>query len=356
MQNTFGNIFRLTTFGESHGPAIGGVIDGCPPGIAVDYDFIRRELDRRKPGQSAITTSRKESDAVTFLSGIYEDQTTGAPIGFTIANENTRPQDYDDIQSAYRPSHSDYTYQMKYGIRDPRGGGRSSARETAARCVGGSIAKLGLKARDIHVCAYTSQIGHIRLEGSWFDHELCLTDENSVRCPDADTAAEMEALIRKVKSKGDSIGGIVSCVIYGVPPGIGEPIYGKLHAALAHAMLSINAAKGFEYGDGFDAALYKGSEHNDAFYSSNGHIGTSTNYSGGIQGGISNGGEIYFRVAFKAAPTILMDQQTVDIDGNSKILKAKGRHDACVVPRATPVVEAMAAMTVFDYLLLQRMR
>ena len=223
MQNTFGNIFRLTTFGESHGPAIGGVIDGCPAGITIDHDFIQRDLDRRKPGQSAITTSRKESDAVTFLSGIYEGRTTGAPIGFTIANENTRPQDYSDIETTYRPSHADYTYQKKYGIRDPRGGGRSSARETAARCVGGSIAKLGLKVHDINVCAYTSQIGNIRLEGSWCDHELSYAETNPVRCPDTATATEMEALIRKVRSKGDSIGGIVSCVIYGVPPGIGEP-------------------------------------------------------------------------------------------------------------------------------------
>jgi chorismate synthase len=356
VQNTFGNIFRLTTFGESHGPAIGGVIDGCPAGIVVDTDFVQSELSRRRPGQSALTTPRKEADAVQFLSGIYEGKTTGAPIGFTIANENTYPSDYDELRTVFRPSHADYTYHSKYGIRDHRGGGRSSARETAARCVGGSIAKLGLKPHGIMISAYTSQIGHIRLEGAWSDYEMCLTETNAVRCPDADKAAEMEALIRKVRAAGDSIGGVISCVIYGAPPGLGEPIYGKLHAALGHAMLTINAAKGFEYGDGFDAALYKGSERNDPFYSSRGRIATLTNHSGGIQGGISNGEAIYFRVAFKAAPTILIEQTTVDINGEKRVLKARGRHDPCVIPRAVPVVEAMAAMTVFDYLLINRMR
>jgi chorismate synthase len=356
MQNTFGNIFRLTTFGESHGVAIGGVVDGCPSGIAIDTSFIQSELSRRKPGQSALTTSRKESDTVSFLSGIYEGQSTGSPIGFIIANENHRSSDYDNLQSAFRPSHADYAYHCKYGVRDPRGGGRSSARETAARCVGGSIAKLGLKPYGISIRAYTSQIGPIQLKGSWQDYDLSTSESNAVRCPDNDKASQMEALIASVRAQGDSVGGVVSCVIIGVPPGLGEPIYGKLHAALGHAMLSINAAKGFEYGDGFEAAFYRGSERNDPFCVEEGRIRTRTNHSGGIQGGISNGEAIYLRVAFKAAPTILIEQETVDINGDQIRLKARGRHDPCVIPRAVPVVEAMAAMTVFDYLLLHKMR
>lgn len=350
--NTFGNIFRLTSFGESHGAAIGGVIDGCPPGITLDMEFIQNEMNRRRPGQSALTTPRKETDKVEFLSGIYEGKTTGTPIGFIVRNENQHSSDYQNLKQVYRPSHADYTYQIKYGIRDPRGGGRTSARETIARCVAGALAQLVLKTKNIQIQAYTSQIGNIRLEGSYKDYDLDKTETNAVRCPDEQKASEMEALIREVKAQGDSIGGVITCVIKGVPPGVGEPVFGKLHAALGGAMLSINAAKGFEYGDGFDAPLYRGSEHNDIFFNNNGHIGTRTNYSGGIQGGISNGQDIYFRVAFKSVATLLREQNTVDQDGNETILKARGRHDSCVIPRAVPIVEAMAAITILDHLLL----
>ncbi len=350
--NTFGNIFRLTSFGESHGSAIGGVIDGCPAGIRIDMDFIRYEMNRRRPGQSSLTTPRKEADNVEFLSGIYEGKTTGTPIGFIVRNENQRSGDYNDLKQVYRPSHADYTYQMKYGIRDPHGGGRSSARETIARCVAGAIAKLILKKNNIRISAYTSQVGNIRLEGSYQDYDLSRTETNAVRCPDEQKASEMETLIKEVKAQGDSVGGIITGVITGVPPGIGEPVFGKLHAALGSAMLSINAVKGFEYGDGFDAPLYRGSEHNDAFFNDNGQISTRTNHSGGIQGGISNGQDIYFRVAFKPVATLLREQHTVDEDGHETILKAKGRHDPCVIPRAVPIVEAMAAITILDYLLL----
>jgi chorismate synthase len=328
------------------------VIDGCPAGIAVDPDFIRHETDRRRPGQSLLTTPRKEADEVVFLSGIYEGKTTGTPIGFIVRNENQHSDDYNNLKQVYRPSHADYTYRMKYGIRDPRGGGRSSARETVARCVAGAIAKLILKEYDIRIRAYSSQIGTIRLEGSYKDYDLSRTETNAVRCPDEGKASEMEALIREVKARGDSVGGVITGVITGVPPGIGEPVFGKLHAALGNAMLSINAVKGFEYGDGFEASFRRGSEHNDAFFNDNGRINTRTNHSGGIQGGISNGQDIYFRVAFKPVATLLREQNTVDEDGNETILKARGRHDACVIPRAVPIVEAMAAMTILDYLLL----
>ena len=351
--NTFGNRFKLTTFGESHGPAVGGVIDGCPAGITVDLDFVRQELNRRRPGQSALTTSRTESDEVQFLSGVYEGKTTGAPIGFIVRNEDQRSDDYKEIKDVFRPSHADFTYQRKYGLRDPRGGGRSSARETVSRCVAGAIAKLVLQQKGIKIQAYTSQIGNIRLEKSYQAYDLNLTETNAVRCPEPKTAAAMEALIHTVKAEGDSVGGVISCVIQGVPAGVGEPVFGKLHAAFGAAMLSIPAVKGFDYGDGFDAPLYKGSEHNDVFFNDNGVISTRTNYSGGIQGGISNGQDIYFRVAFKATATLSSEQQTVDKDGNETILKAKGRHDPCVIPRAVPVVEAMAALTLLDQLLLQ---
>ena len=351
--NIFGNKFRLASFGESHGPAIGGVIDGCPAGIILDMDFIQKELDRRKPGQSSLTTPRKEDDKVEFLSGIYEGRTTGAPIGFIIRNENHHSEDYDDIKNVFRPSHADYTYYAKYGIRDPRGGGRSSARETISRCVAGAVAKLALQEKGVNIQAYTSQVGNIRLEKSYKEYDLKNTETNAIHCPDLQKASEMEALIKKVKSEGDSVGGVISCIIKGVPAGIGEPVFGKLHAALGAAMLSINAVKGFDYGDGFDAPLFKGSEHNDEFCIENGAISTRTNYSGGIQGGISNGQDIYFRVAFKATPTILREQNTVDKNGNEIILKAKGRHDPCVLPRAVPIVEAMAAMTILDYLLIR---
>ena len=350
--NTFGNRFRLTTFGESHGSALGGVIDGCPAGITVDFDFIRQELNRRRPGQSTLTTSRRESDEIQFLSGIYEEKTTGAPIGFIVRNEDQRSSDYEEIKDVFRPSHADFTYQMKYGLRDPRGGGRSSARETVARCVAGAIAKLILQQKGIKIQAYTSQIGNIRLEETYKAYDLNLTETNAVRCPEPKIAVAMEALIHTVKDEGDSVGGVVGCVIQGVPAGVGEPVFGKLHATLGAAMLSIPAVKGFDYGDGFDAPLYKGSEHNDEFFNDKGVIKTRTNYSGGIQGGISNGQDIYFRVAFKAAATLPRELQTVDKDGNATVLKAKGRHDPCVVPRAVPVVEAMASITLLDQLLL----
>ncbi|UKI46873.1 MAG: chorismate synthase [Phocaeicola vulgatus] len=352
--NTFGNIFRLTSFGESHGVAVGGVIDGCPAGFELDFQEIQRELDRRKPGQSRITTPRKEDDEVQFLSGIYEGKTTGTPIGFVVWNKNQHSSDYDNMKQVYRPSHADYAYQMKYGIRDPRGGGRSSARETISRCVAGAVAKQILAKEGIEVKAYTSQVGAIRLEGSYADYDLDRVEDNPVRCPDPQKAREMEELIAKVKAEGDTIGGVITGVIKGVPVGLGEPVFGKLHAALGDAMLSINAAKGFEYGDGFDAALYRGSERNDRFFNDNGKINVRTNHSGGIQGGISNGQDIYFRVAFKSVATLLMEQETVDMDGNDAVLKAKGRHDPCVLPRAVPIVEAMAAMTILDYWLLNR--
>jgi chorismate synthase len=356
MFNSFGNIFRLTSFGESHGCAVGGVIDGCPAGIAVDMEFIRQELERRKPGQSDLTTQRKENDAVEFLSGIYEGKTTGAPIGFIIKNENQRPSDYEEMKNIYRPSHADFTCQSKYGIRDPRGGGRSSARETVARCVAGAIAKLVLRKYSITVQAFTSQVGDIKLEGTYKDYDLRLTEKSRVRCPDPAKASAMEALIEKVKAKGDTVGGVITCVAGGVPAGLGEPVFGKLHAALGHAMLTINAAKGFEYGDGFEAPLYTGSAHNDVFFNDGGKISTLTNYSGGIQGGISNGQDIYFRVAFKATATVAMEQKTVTTDGADTTFKAQGRHDPCVLPRAVPIVEAMTALTLLDYLLIQKMR
>lgn len=352
--NTFGNLFRLTSFGESHGMGIGGVIDGCPAGVELDMEFIQQELDRRRPGQSSITTPRKEADKVHFLSGLYEGKTTGTPIGFIIWNDNQHSSDYDNMKQLFRPSHADYTYQTKYGIRDHRGGGRSSARETIARCVAGAVAKQILKAEGITVRAYTSQVGRIKLEGSYHDYDLNVTETNPVRCPDPAKAEEMQQLIMEVKGRGDTVGGIITCVAQGVPVGLGEPVFGKLHAALGAAMLSINAVKGFEYGDGFDSPLYCGSERNDRFYNDHGHINTRTNHSGGIQGGISNGQDIYFRVAFKPVATILMEQETVTVEGDDTTLKARGRHDACVLPRAVPIVEAMAAMVLLDYWLLQK--
>lgn len=352
--NTFGNIFRLTSYGESHGAAIGGVIDGCPAGIEVDMDFIQSELNRRRPGQSKITTPRKEADEVEFLSGIYDGKTTGTPIGFIIRNNNQHSSDYDNLKDIYRPSHADYTYSQKYGIRDHRGGGRSSARETIARCVGGALAKLALKKLNIKITAYTSQVGEIKLEKLYNEYDLSEIESTPVRCPDLQKASEMISLIEEVKSKGDTIGGVITCVIKGTPAGLGEPVFGKLHAALGSAMLGINAVKGFEYGDGFDVA-HRGSEVNDVFYNNNGTISTQTNHSGGIQGGISNGQDIYFRVAFKPVATILMQQETVNKNGEHADLKARGRHDACVLPRAVPIVEAMAAMTILDYYLLSKM-
>lgn len=352
--NTFGNLFRLTSFGESHGKAIGGVIDGFPAGIVIDMDFIQQELNRRRPGQSAITTARKEADEVEFLSGIYEGVSTGCPIGFAVWNTNQHSNDYDNMKDVYRPSHADYTYTEKYGIRDHRGGGRSSARETIARVVAGALAKLALRQLGIQITAFTSQVGPYILEKDYTQYDLTRIEENSVRCPDQELAAKMADYIYKIKGEGNTIGGVISCVIKGCPIGLGQPVFGKLHAALGNAMLSINAVKGFEYGQGFGSMEQKGSEQNDIFYNENGKIALRTNRSGGIQGGISNGEDIYFRVAFKPVATVLMEQPTVDRLGNETILKAKGRHDPCVLPRAVPIVEAMAAMTILDYYLLNK--
>ena len=351
--NSFGNIFRLTTFGESHGEAIGGVVDGMPAGIDIDMDFIQQELNRRRPGQSKITTSRQEPDQVELLSGVFEGKSTGCPIGFIVRNTNQHSQDYENMRNVFRPSHADYTYQQKYGIRDHRGGGRSSARITISRCVGGALAKLVLKQLGISVQAYTSQVGNIALERDYHLYDLSQTETNAVRCPDAEKAAQMEALITQVKGEGDTIGGVITCVIKGCPAGLGEPEFGKLHADLGAAMLSINAVKGFEYGEGFSGVTARGSEQNDIFIPGPNGITTATNHSGGIQGGISNGQDIYFRVAFKPVATLLMEQDTVDIEGNPTTLTAKGRHDPCVLPRAVPVVEAMAAITILDHFMFQ---
>ena len=355
MRNTYGHIFTLTTFGESHGAAVGGVVDGMPAGIEVDLDFIQHELDRRRPGQSAITTSRQEPDQVELLSGVFEGHTTGCPIGFIVRNQNQHSGDYDDLRSLFRPSHADFTYHYKYGTRDHRGGGRSSARITLSRVVAGALAKLALRQLGISIQAFTSQVGTVSLDHDYRHYDLSLTESNAVRCPDAAKAAQMEQLIREVKAAGDTIGGIVSCVVSGCPPGLGEPEFDKLHAALGQAMLSINAVKGFDYGAGFAGVSQRGSEQNDVFRSVGDDIVTTTNNSGGIQGGISNGQDIYFRVAFKPVATLLQEQQTVDIDGRATTFAAHGRHDPCVLPRAVPVVEAMAAMTLLDHYLLSKM-
>jgi chorismate synthase len=354
MFNTFGNIVRLTSFGESHGKGIGGVIDGFPSGITLDLAFIQQELNRRKPGQSKITTDRKEPDTVEFLSGVYEGKTTGTPIGFMVWNTNQHSSDYDNMKDVFRPSHADYTYTQKYGIRDHRGGGRSSARETIARCVAGALAKLALREIGISIQAYTSQIGTIALPETAKIPDLSQVESNMVRCPDPEKAQEMEHFVQAIKAKGDTTGGVVSCIVKGCPVGLGEPAFGKLHAALGHAMLTINAAKGFEYGSGFKGVAMKGSEHNDVFYTEKEKIKTRTNRSGGIQGGISNGEEIYFKVAFKPVATLLMPQDTVDKTGQTRQLKAKGRHDPCVVPRAVPIVESMCALTLLDFYLLNK--
>ncbi len=354
MRNTFGNIFTLTTFGESHGTAIGGVVDGMPAGIEIDMAFIQQELNRRRPGQSSITTSRKESDTVELLSGVFEGRSTGTPIGFIVRNENQHSQDYENMRCLFRPSHADYTYHYKYGMRDHRGGGRSSARITISRCVAGALAKLALRQLGITIEAYTSQVGDIALEHDYSHYDLSKREENAVRCPDAAKAQQMETLISEVKAAGDTIGGIVSCVIKNCPAGLGEPEFSKLHAELGAAMLSINAVKGFEYGAGFAGVTQRGSEQNDVFKSEDGILGVEQNNSGGIQGGISNGQDIYFRVAFKPVATLLLEQQTIDIEGNPTTLKARGRHDPCVLPRAVPVVEAMSAMVILDHYLLNK--
>ena len=346
--NTFGTLFRLTTFGESHGAAIGGVVDGCPAGIGLDLDFIQAELDRRRPGQSRLTTARKEGDRVEILSGVFEGQTTGQPIGFVVHNENQHSNDYDDLRDVFRPSHADYTYYMKYGVRDHRGGGRSSARETISRVVGGAIAKLCLRQQGIDVKAWTQQVGDIACDRDWSRLDLSLIETNAVRCPDPEVAQQMEDLILQVKGEGDTIGGIIAAVVTGCPVGLGEPAFGKLHAQLGAAMLSINAAKGFEYGEGFDGVGQRGSEQNDILTPE----GWLSNHSGGIQGGISNGQPIPFRVAFKPVATLLRPQQTIDIHGNAVTIHPRGRHDPCVLPRAVPIVEAMAAMVVMDCYLL----
>jgi len=347
--NTFGNLFKISTFGESHGKAIGGVIDGCPAGIELDLQAIQQELDRRKPGQSAIVTQRKEPDEVEFFSGIFEGKTTGTPIGFAIHNTNQKSNDYSHIKDSYRPSHADYVYDQKYGFRDYRGGGRSSARETASRVVAGAIAKQFLKGIEIN--AFVTQVGDMRLEKHYRELDLSLTESNPVRCPDAEMAAKMEAYIKEVRKEGDTIGGIITCVAKNVPIGLGEPVFDKLHAELGKAMLSINAVKGFEYGSGFEGVKMKGSAHNDQF-NSNGT--TKTNYSGGIQGGISNGMDIYFNTAFKPVATVIQGYETIDKEGNKVQAQGKGRHDPCVVPRAVPIVEAMTALVLADYMLLNR--
>lgn len=354
--NTFGTLFRVTTFGESHGTAIGCIVDGCPAGIAFDLDFIQHDLDRRRPGQSAIVTQRKESDTVQVLSGVFEGYTTGTPIAFVIPNEDQRSRDYDHIATAFRPSHADYTWQTKFGHRDFRGGGRSSARETAARVAAGALAKLFLKTQGVDIQAYVSQVGALGLERPYTDLDLSQTETNDVRCPDPALAARMIDLIKQVRKAGDTIGGVVSAVVRGCPPGLGEPVFDKLHADLGKAMLSINAAKGFEYGSGFEGVKMLGSQHNDQFNpgAEKGTELTKTNHSGGIQGGISNGMDIYFRVAFKPVATIMRDQESFNAAGEPVTVSGKGRHDPCVVPRAVPIVEAMAALVVADHLLRAR--
>ena len=349
MSNSFGKIFNITTFGESHGEAIGGVIDGCPAGVELDLEFIQKEMDRRKPGQSKIVTQRKEPDAVRFLSGIFEGKTTGASIGFIIENVHQRSNDYSHIKDSYRPSHADYTYDKKYGNRDYRGGGRTSARETANWVVGGAVAKQVIP--EIEINAYTSSVGDLFLEKPYQALDFTQTESNIVRCPDQLVAEKMIEKIDTIRKQGDTIGGTVTCVIQNVPVGLGEPIFDKLHAQLGKAMLSINAVKGFEYGSGFCGAKMKGSEHNDIF---NADGSTQTNLSGGIQGGISNGMDIYFRVAFKPVATIMQAQQTIDKEGNIVEMHGKGRHDPCVVPRAVPIVEALAAMVLTDFMLLNK--
>lgn len=347
--NTFGKLYKLTTFGESHGEAIGGVIDGCPAGLSLDLAAIQKELNRRRPGQSTIVTQRKEPDAVHFYSGLMEGVTTGTPIGFLIPNANQKSKDYTHIKDSYRPSHADYTYDQKYGIRDYRGGGRSSARETASRVVAGAIAKQLIPF--VSIQAFVSAVGAISLPNPYTAYDLATTEKNNVRCPDSEIAKEMEAYIREIKKEGDTIGGVISGVIQGVPAGWGEPVFDKLHAELGKAMLGINAVKGFEYGSGFRAATCKGSDHNDVF---NPNGSTQTNYSGGIQGGISNGMDIYFKVAFKPVATLMQEQDTIDNKGNAIKMHGRGRHDPCVLPRAVPIVEAMAALVLADAWLKQR--
>ena len=349
--NSFGHLFRLTTFGESHGIAIGGVVDGCPAGLGIDLDFINNELAKRRPGQSAIVTQRKEEDEVEIISGIFEGKTTGASIGFVIKNNNQKSQDYTHIKDSFRPSHADYTYYKKYGNRDYRGGGRSSARETACRVVGGAIAKLLLTYYQIDITAYVYQVGDVKILKDYHELDFSKIESNNVRCPDKMIAAAMESKIKAVRKSGDTIGGCIKCVIQNVPVGLGAPVFDKLQADIGKAMLGINAVKGFEYGSGFSSVTMKGSEHNDLFQSEDTLVTTKTNNSGGIQGGISNGEDIYFNVAFKPVATIMQSQESLDKDGNKVVVEAKGRHDPCVVPRAVPIVESMAALVIADHLL-----
>lgn len=347
--NSFGNLFKLTTFGESHGDAIGGVLEGCPAGVALDMDSVDKEMARRKPGQSAIVTQRKETDKVRILSGVFEGKTTGTPIGFIIENADQKSKDYSHIKDVYRPSHADYTYDKKYGNRDYRGGGRSSARETACRVAAGAIAKQLLK--DVKINAYTVAVGEISLPEDYDQWDTGEAENNAVRCPDPTTAEKMETYIKKIRKEGDTVGGVVECIVKNVPVGLGEPVFEKLHAKLGQAMLSINAVKGFEYGSGFKGAAMKGSQHNDKF---NPDGSTQTNYSGGIQGGISNGMDIYFRVAFKPVATLIQNQVTINSEGQQVQMQGKGRHDPCVVPRAVPIVEAMTALVLADFYLLNK--
>lgn len=354
MRNTFGNIFTITTFGESHGKGLGVIIDGCPAGIKIDEDFIRLELQRRKPGQSKITTQRKEEDNFEILSGVFEGQSTGTPIAMVIYNTDQKSKDYSHIAEKFRPSHADYTYHEKFGVRDYRGGGRSSARETAARVAAGAVAKLLLANYGVEINAYVSQAGAVRLEKPYQELDFSLTESNIVRCPDQETADKMIQMIDQTRKEKDTVGGVVSCVAKGVPVGLGEPVFDRLHAVLGHAMLSINAVKGFEFGSGFEGVTMKGSQHNDAFYKEDDRVRTRTNHSGGIQGGISNGEDIYFKVAFKPVATIMQDQESINTKGESATVSGKGRHDPCVVPRAVPIVEAMCALVLADFLLLNR--
>lgn len=351
MSNTYGKIFRITTFGESHGTAVGVVLDGCPAGIEIDESYIQEQLDRRRPGQSKITTQRQESDEVKILSGVFEGRSTGVPICLVVYNADARSKDYSHIAEKFRPSHADYTYHQKYGLRDYRGGGRSSARETLARVAVGAIARQILKGLGIEIYSYVSQVGPVKLNKNYQELDLAAIEDNIVRCPDAEMAERMIAYIDDTRKNRDTVGGVVSCVIKGAPAGLGEPVFDKLHAELGKAMLSINAVKGFEYGSGFDGVEKYGSEHNDEFYVENGEVRTRTNHSGGIQGGISNGEDIYFRVAFKPVATLMMDQDSIDTRGNPVTVSGKGRHDPCVVSRAVPIVDAMSALVIVDFYL-----
>ncbi|MBN2807659.1 MAG: chorismate synthase [Prolixibacteraceae bacterium] len=353
--NSFGQLFRLTSFGESHGAGIGGIIDGCPAGIQLNLDAIQAELNRRKPGQSKITTQRNETDTVEFFSGIFEGQTTGTPIGFFIRNKDQHSNDYNNLKDVFRPSHADYTYQQKYGVRDHRGGGRSSARETIARVVAGAIARQLLQRQNIRIQAYVNSVGSIELDKPYTLLDLSKTESNIVRCPDAETAEKMIERIEEAGRNHDTVGGTISCVITGVPVGWGAPVFDKLHATLGFAMLGINAVKGFEYGSGFEGTKLSGSEHNDVFINDKGNVKTLTNHSGGIQGGISNGQDIYFKVAFKPIATLLKEQKTIDQSLNETTINPKGRHDPCVLPRAVPIVESMAALVLADHYLMSKL-